>query len=336
MTRLDGAPFATDDAELVPGAGPCTACPKRTGNAKALFADVGQDDVCTDPTCFASKVEAGWQRAVADARELGRAVLSDKESEKVFLGGAVAYGSAFVDLADRCPADPKNRTWRRLLKKADPPVTIGRDAHGRPHELVTRSDALAALNELGVAVPDGGTRGAAARSAPLPEEARAAAARAREDAVLHRAVAAAAVEKIVQRVVKKGASREDLALWVESVLRGSWADTVRDVCKRRGIAYDQKSSPTAALAGAAAKMTAPELQALALELGLTRGLYTVYEGTASAFGDVFKRACELHGVDLAELRKAARSARAEKLAARASKHGATAAKPEKRARRKAA
>ena len=83
-------------------------------------------------------------------------------------------------------------------------------------------------------------------------------------------------------------------------------------------------------------MIAAELQALALELGLSRGLYTFYEGAANTFGDVFKRACELHGVDLAELRKAARSTRSQKLAARAAKHGSADAKPEKKARPKAA
>jgi ParB family chromosome partitioning protein len=337
MTRLGGAPFAADDAELVPAAGPCTTCPKRTGNAKALFADVGQDDVCTDPTCYRSKVDARWQRAVADARELGRTVLSDKETEKVFLGGNLAYGSTFVDLDERCPSDPKNRTWRRLLKKADPAVTIGRDAHGRPHELVARAEALAALKELGIAVSSGGgARASAAGSAPRSEEVRAAAAKAREDGVLHRAIAASAIEKIVQRVSKKGASRDDLALWLEGVLRGSWSDTVRDVCKRRAIPYDKKSTPAAGLARAAAKMTAPELQALALELGLSRGLYTFYEGAANTFGDVFKRACELHGVDLAELRKGARSARTEKLAARGARKGASDDKQEKKGRPKAA
>jgi ParB family chromosome partitioning protein len=329
MTRLGGAPFAPDDAELVAAAGPCTTCPKRTGNAKALFADVDQDDLCTDPTCFRSKVDARWQRAVADARELGRTVLSGKESEKVFLGGNLAYGSAYVDLEERCPADPKNRAWRRLLKKADPAVTIGRDAHGRPHELVLRVDAVAALKELGITAPTvGGGRGSGTGTR-RSDEARAAAAKAREDGLLHRAIATAAVEKIVQRVSKKGASREDLALWLECVLRGSWSDTVRDVCKRRGIPYDKQSTPSAALAHVAEKMTAAELQALALELGLSRGLYTFYEGAANTYGEVFKRACELHGVDLAELRKTARSARA-------AKPSAADPKPEKKARPKAA
>jgi hypothetical protein len=65
------------------------------------------------------------------------------------------------------------------------------------------------------------------------------------------------------------------------------------VCKRRGLSYDQKTTPAASLA-AAEKMTAPELQALALELGR---LYALYEGTANAFSEVFTRACDVHGVE---------------------------------------
>jgi hypothetical protein len=54
MTQLKAAPFDPKDAALVPDAGPCAACLKRTGNQKEteLFADVGRADVCTDPVCF--------------------------------------------------------------------------------------------------------------------------------------------------------------------------------------------------------------------------------------------------------------------------------------------
>ena len=53
---LKEAPFDTKDAELVPAAGSCLDCPKRTGHNKLLFADVRQD-ACTDPACYSAKVE---------------------------------------------------------------------------------------------------------------------------------------------------------------------------------------------------------------------------------------------------------------------------------------
>jgi ParB family transcriptional regulator, chromosome partitioning protein len=59
MLDLAKAPFDTKSAELVPAAGACVECPKRTGNNKLLFADVKQGDLCTDPPCFAAKVTRG-------------------------------------------------------------------------------------------------------------------------------------------------------------------------------------------------------------------------------------------------------------------------------------
>jgi ParB family chromosome partitioning protein len=52
---LAKAAFATDDAKLVPAAGACTACPKRSGAAKLLFPDVKGDDTCLDAKCFEHK-----------------------------------------------------------------------------------------------------------------------------------------------------------------------------------------------------------------------------------------------------------------------------------------
>jgi ParB/RepB/Spo0J family partition protein len=69
MTQLKGAPFDPKDTNLVPDAGPCAACPKRTGNQKdtELFADIGRADVCTDPVCFRLKCDAARLRLMAKA-----------------------------------------------------------------------------------------------------------------------------------------------------------------------------------------------------------------------------------------------------------------------------
>jgi ParB/RepB/Spo0J family partition protein len=55
---LKNALFNTADEKLVPKAGSCVNCPKRTGFNKALFEDVKGDDTCTDPTCFQEKTTA--------------------------------------------------------------------------------------------------------------------------------------------------------------------------------------------------------------------------------------------------------------------------------------
>ena len=58
LLELSRAPFKKDDAELLPAAGSCTTCPKRTGFQPALFADVCNKDYCTDPACFNGKLDA--------------------------------------------------------------------------------------------------------------------------------------------------------------------------------------------------------------------------------------------------------------------------------------
>ena len=69
---LKDAPFNKRDAQLVPAAGSCADCPKRTGHNKLLFGDdLGrQGDRCTDPNCYAAKVSAHVAQTVAAKPEL--------------------------------------------------------------------------------------------------------------------------------------------------------------------------------------------------------------------------------------------------------------------------
>jgi ParB family chromosome partitioning protein len=69
---LKDAPFNKRDAQLMPTAGSCADCLKRTGHNKLLFGDdLGkQGDQCTDPTCYQAKVEAHVAKAIAAKPEL--------------------------------------------------------------------------------------------------------------------------------------------------------------------------------------------------------------------------------------------------------------------------
>ncbi|WP_263382022.1 ParB/RepB/Spo0J family partition protein [Granulicella arctica] len=69
---LKDAPFNKRDAPLVPTAGSCADCPKRTGHNKLLFGDdLGrQGDRCTDPNCYAAKVSAHVAQTIAAKPEL--------------------------------------------------------------------------------------------------------------------------------------------------------------------------------------------------------------------------------------------------------------------------
>ena len=55
---LKNAPFDGNDANLLPAAGACSDCPKRTGNNPLLFPEIRNKSVCTDPACYQTKIQA--------------------------------------------------------------------------------------------------------------------------------------------------------------------------------------------------------------------------------------------------------------------------------------
>jgi ParB family chromosome partitioning protein len=74
---LAGAPWKLDDAELVPAAGSCAACPKRSGTRPGLFDELAEGngkkkaDQCFDRTCFDAKraavIDLGLRKAAERA-----------------------------------------------------------------------------------------------------------------------------------------------------------------------------------------------------------------------------------------------------------------------------
>ena len=83
LLQLKGVPWDLGDGDLLPIAGPCTTCPKRTGANAALFLDLTtSEDTCTDPACFGDKQKAFADRKLAMAKESGSPLLklSSKQS----------------------------------------------------------------------------------------------------------------------------------------------------------------------------------------------------------------------------------------------------------------
>lgn len=70
---LTGVPWSKSDAELVPEAGACNTCPKRSGTNIHLFDDIGKkNDVCLDAECYGKKRQARLvqiEKASADKGE---------------------------------------------------------------------------------------------------------------------------------------------------------------------------------------------------------------------------------------------------------------------------
>lgn len=105
--RLNTAPFPIKDATLIPAAGGCNHCPKRTGANPDLFSDVPDDDTCTDPECHSGKHTAHNERRKVEARAAGlqviegdaaRALLKFGQSSDALNGDYVYMDQALEDL----------------------------------------------------------------------------------------------------------------------------------------------------------------------------------------------------------------------------------------------
>ncbi len=69
LLQLASAPFDKQDEALVPEAGSCVNCPKRTGFNKLLFPDVRKDS-CTSPDCFRAKIDASVKKTLETKPQL--------------------------------------------------------------------------------------------------------------------------------------------------------------------------------------------------------------------------------------------------------------------------
>jgi ParB/RepB/Spo0J family partition protein len=153
MLRLADAPFPTGNAEILPRAGACGPCPKRTGNQAELFADVKSADVCTDPVCFKLKREAWAKLQIARAKEVGRQVITGAEAKKIAPYGEHSFAAGFTRLDDKCWDDPKHRTYKQILGKEAQPVLVQLPKGGDLIELVQKNDAIKKLKADGVIKP---------------------------------------------------------------------------------------------------------------------------------------------------------------------------------------
>src|SRR6266849_6664270 len=77
---LKNAPFDTEDANLLPAAGACSACPKRTGNNPLLFPEIKNRSLCTDPACHQAKIQACVQLRVGPLAKEGKKPVQISES----------------------------------------------------------------------------------------------------------------------------------------------------------------------------------------------------------------------------------------------------------------
>jgi ParB/RepB/Spo0J family partition protein len=181
---LKDAIFDTMDAVLLPDAGACTTCPKRTANAPE-YDDVTHGEklpnysrqhhgpeICTDPECFDEKKRAHLALRVQELQAKGKTVVAGNAARTAISAQGEVKG-AYIALKD-VKAELKKATG-----DAKPQVVTIQDPRtGKTVEAVKRDD----LVQVGVRVPAGGSGPGSDRYAE--QEARRKAERAREEAKL--------------------------------------------------------------------------------------------------------------------------------------------------------
>jgi ParB/RepB/Spo0J family partition protein len=224
MLRLKDAPFSVTDAELVPAAGACSACPKRTGNKPELFDDVAdKDDMCTDPKCHASKCAAAWEQKAQAASARGLEVIEKPSAvKKIFPHQHASAQGEYVDLAATCYDDPKHRTYRQLLGK-DAATAIVKSPQGAPVELVPKGDVKKKLKEAGHNFPSDRTPSAKKKPKADPKK--------KLEQEVEEAVRPRIIGALVERVEKQKPGPE---LWRALATRAAWL-CEQEVLERRGV-----------------------------------------------------------------------------------------------------
>ena len=125
MLKLGSAVFKITDETLVPDAGSCRTCPKRSGANPQLFDDVAHADTCTDPQCFNVKKEAHYARVKADGEARGVTVITGKEAREIMPDSNTLRGYTRVD--DHQALGGQMRTLRKVLGKDMPTPTLIED-----------------------------------------------------------------------------------------------------------------------------------------------------------------------------------------------------------------
>lgn len=129
MFTLDikDAVFAPEDAELLPSAGVCSACPRLSGNDPAFqdlaekregpwrgHYEAGNKRLCTDPGCWDAKHKAHLQREAGRLRAAGKTVV-DGNKAKAALSASGEVKGAYIALKD---------VKAQLKKLPFPPATV--------------------------------------------------------------------------------------------------------------------------------------------------------------------------------------------------------------------
>ena len=138
LLLLKDAPFDKRNAQLVPAVGSCVDCPKRTGHNKLLFADLGKQDNCTDPTCYQAKVQAHITASVAAKPQLVQISTAYRAQAE---GSTVLSRGKYVAISEERPADKEQakRPEFKTCKYATEAIITEGEGQGTIHKVCTHA-----------------------------------------------------------------------------------------------------------------------------------------------------------------------------------------------------
>ena len=100
---LAQAPFDVNDPNLLPAAGSCSTCPKRSGSNPLLFADsTKQPDVCIDRECFRKKKDTLVELRIKELHQAGEKPVKVSDTT-LFYGQKPLPGAGAGKLAGNDP-----------------------------------------------------------------------------------------------------------------------------------------------------------------------------------------------------------------------------------------
>jgi ParB/RepB/Spo0J family partition protein len=322
MLALDKAPFSTADATLVPKAGACADCPKRTGNAPELFNDVKSGDVCTDPGCFDSKRSAHTVRLVEAAKAKGQEVITGKDAKKIAPHGTHDL-KGYLALDQSLWTGKDNKTVRQLLGKDSPKPVLLEDP--QTHELievVKEKDADPILKaKLPKPAKTSGGNDFAKKQREKEQKAR-------QERELRQRIYFAGRD----HVAKSGLQTEDVRMIVAAVWARHWHDHKKAIAPwwfPDDVGKGKKVDRIDTLTKRIATMDGGDLLRLLVDCAIVGSIATTSYGAAAAADEV-EAFAKRHGVDVAGLkRQAAIDAKAKADGKASAKKPATGKKPTK-------
>jgi ParB/RepB/Spo0J family partition protein len=154
MLKLSAAPFDPADEALVPKAGSCGKCPKRTGNQPDLFGDVKSADICTDPKCFDDKRQAHFAGARKSLEAQGNKVIAGDAAKKLMPNweddryGGDQLAGGYVRIDGETYATGRHRKVSEILAADFKPVLIQHPRTGRIIKAATQQAVASAAQKV--------------------------------------------------------------------------------------------------------------------------------------------------------------------------------------------